>query len=112
VLSGALDNTSEGNHIVLQVINHEEYDSFSFANDIAVWQVEPPFEWGPQTGPVGLLAQDTPSPTGTLTTVSGWGTTSVRIHDLFHFKPILKNFTYWSLLKIKTINPTLTPSHS
>ncbi|XP_065338023.1 trypsin-1-like [Cloeon dipterum] len=63
-------------HTVVSIMQHEEWNADTFENDIAVWQVTPPFVWGTATAPIALLEQGTETPDFTLLTVSGWGATS------------------------------------
>ncbi|XP_059476942.1 trypsin-1-like [Neocloeon triangulifer] len=78
VISGTV-NIYEGGrqHNVSNIYVHEGWNPITFENDIAVWQVDPPFEWNGQTAPIGLLDQGVDTPARTLATVSGWGTTSL-----------------------------------
>ncbi|KAF4518442.1 hypothetical protein B566_EDAN002096 [Ephemera danica] len=75
VVTGTLEYKVNGTiHIIEEIISHADYDSNSFENDIAVWKVYPPFEWGEQTAPVTLPMAGviTPENQSNLT-VSGWG---------------------------------------
>ncbi|XP_065338018.1 trypsin-2-like [Cloeon dipterum] len=67
VVAGTLEWARPGStHHVTKVI--DSGDSF-----LSLWQVYPPFEFGPATQAVQLPAQSTESQAGTLMTSSGWG---------------------------------------
>ncbi|CAB3382969.1 Hypothetical predicted protein [Cloeon dipterum] len=77
VVSGSVQLSSGGTmHTVVNIMQHEAWNAVTFENDIAVWQVTPPFVWGTATAPIALLEQGTETPDFTLLTVSGWGAVS------------------------------------
>ncbi|CAB3381347.1 Hypothetical predicted protein [Cloeon dipterum] len=53
---------------------------------LSLWQVDPPFEFGPDTQAVQLPAQSTESQAGTLMTSSGWGDSTQGVASKFLMK--------------------------
>ncbi|XP_065340816.1 trypsin alpha-3-like [Cloeon dipterum] len=75
VIVGTLENARPGQTLnVAEIVSNPAYNPSTSSGDIAVWRVDSPITWNSDTQPA-TLASSTPS-TGTLTTVSGWGTTS------------------------------------
>lgn len=65
-------------HRVKDAVRHEKYDTNSYGspvNDLALLRLESVIEFGETTRIVGLFDQDEEAVDGTISTISGWGTT-------------------------------------
>lgn len=103
IRAGTLTYQSGGTlHTVGEIVVHLGYNSFSFANDIALWRVTPRFTFDSVTAPAALPAQGTDTPPGTIVWVSGWGTTAVSVS--------FKSIKFVNLIYIKSKH--LIPSSS
>jgi guanylate cyclase len=58
---------------IKRIITHDEFDIFSFNNDIALLELETPIFYGPRVSPVCLPDGEQQDFTDQLTLVSGWG---------------------------------------
>nr|CAD7458086.1 unnamed protein product [Timema tahoe] len=66
-------------HNVANYIIHENFNQNNFDNDIALLQVDTPFQFSASVQPISLPAQGEATPVGTQAVVSGWGVTVVSI---------------------------------
>nr|CAD7423875.1 unnamed protein product [Timema monikensis] len=62
-------------HDVANYIIHENFNENNFDNDIALLQVDTPFQFSASVQPISLPAQGEATPVGTQAVVSGWGVT-------------------------------------
>nr|CAD7195777.1 unnamed protein product [Timema douglasi] len=62
-------------HNVANYIIHENFNQNNFDNDIALLQVDTPFQFSDSVQPISLPAQGEATPVGTQAVVSGWGVT-------------------------------------
>jgi len=63
---------------VTRYIRHPQYNTNTFENDVSLLEVNLPFDFSDRTkvGPIALPTQELETPAGTITTVTGWGSTS------------------------------------
>merc|ERR1712002_832514 len=61
---------------VKTVVLHESYDDWNVENDICLLQLESPATMGSHVGTISLPSQNEEYESGTMCTVTGWGTTS------------------------------------
>jgi hypothetical protein len=80
IVAGTLKNNNGGSEHTVSEINTADWNGNTNENDISLWRVSPSFVWDSATAAVGIPAQGTDSPAGTVMTVSGWGTTSVSFY--------------------------------
>merc|ERR1711923_679951 len=70
------DDADQENIQVSRVVMHESYDDWKVENDICLLQLESSATMGSHVGTISLPSQNEEYESGTMCTVTGWGTTS------------------------------------
>merc|ERR1712018_896011 len=70
------DDADQENIQVSRVVMHESYDDWNVENDICLLQLESSATMGSHVGTISLPSQNEEYESGTMCTVTGWGTTS------------------------------------
>ncbi|XP_041812141.1 serine protease 27-like [Chelmon rostratus] len=74
-----LSNPNEVSRTVFRIINHPDYNSNTFDNDISLLQLSSPVEFSSYIRPVCLAASGSVFEAGTMCWVTGWGTIRFQV---------------------------------
>jgi secreted trypsin-like serine protease len=79
-ISGELESRRSVTKNVRRVIVHRQYDPATFANDLALLELESPVEFDEHVVPI-CMPHDKEDFTGRMATVTGWGRLKYGAHD-------------------------------
>ena len=79
-ISGELESRRSVTKNVRRVIVHRQYDPATFANDLALLELDSPVEFDEHVVPI-CMPHDKEDFTGRMATVTGWGRLKYGAHD-------------------------------
>jgi hypothetical protein len=104
-ISGELESRRSVTKNIRRVIVHRQYDAATFANDLALLELESPVAFDEHIVPI-CMPRDKEDFTGRMATVTGWGRLKYGGHGSTQLSKLNRNF---SLKNTKKINKTSLP---